>query len=134
MKEKGASIASESQLLSFTEEEYKAIEWIDDSEFMMNGNMYDLVETERTSDGSYILKIVSDDKESGVMKMLEESQDAKPSAGKHVQILIHFFSLYLGTSSSFELNMDGQEAKPAFAYILSFIFPDFNDISPPPRA
>jgi hypothetical protein len=134
MKEKRFNLASNSKLLSFSEQEYKAIQWADDSEFIVNGNMYDLIETERTSDGTYILKAISDDKETGVMKMLEENQDSKSSDCKHAQLLINFFSLYLGALSSFIIKNDEQESKPAFAYIVSFTFPDFNNITPPPRA
>lgn len=58
--------------LHLTANDFNSLEWPEPWEFIFNGNMYDVVSTEKNSDGSYTVKAVHDKKENRLKTLVKE--------------------------------------------------------------
>ena len=52
--------------------DFNSLEWPEPWEFIFKGNMYDVVSTEKNSDGSYTVKAVSDKQENHLKTLVKE--------------------------------------------------------------
>lgn len=60
----------------FTNAEFQSLNWIEDGEFVLDGNWYDVINIINNADGSYFLKVFQDDKEKDWMaKLFSKEED-----------------------------------------------------------
>jgi hypothetical protein len=58
--------------LHLSANDFNSLEWPEPWEFIFKGNMYDVVSTEKNSDGSYTVKAVSDKQENHLKTLVKE--------------------------------------------------------------
>jgi len=75
------------------------LEWEENDEFRFNGQMYDLIE-KRIERNKLILRCISDDKETCLMKKFAKMNTENNSKGKLALLLQLFSSSYLPTSNT----------------------------------
>ncbi len=127
------SIDSESTLLYFNEQEFKAIQWMDESEFISDGVLYDLLNIDKKENGQYILKVVSDKEEREVMKTISDNSDNNSSTNKCTHLLFQLFSQYCSTHETINLYNYHSIIQISFTYLNLYSYLDFKKISTPPK-
>ena len=127
------SIDSESALLCFNEKEFKTIQWIEESEFMYDGILYDLLNIDKKENGQYILKVVLDKEEGEVMKTLSDNSDSNSPTNKCTHLLFQLFSQYCSAHEAINLCNYHSIIETSFTYLNLYSYLDFKKISTPPK-
>lgn len=118
--------------LSFTAAEYKNIDWFEENEFRLNGDMYDVVRKATDDKGNIVVYVINDKKEKELFIDLEEqtNQYDQNSATEEedTQKTLELFSNPL---IEFNYLIHEKSILPSLAYqssLLSFV----REILPPP--
>jgi len=86
-------------IFTLTEAQYKNLDWVEDHEFRLNGDMYDVVRKNTDDKGSIVMYVINDKKEKEVFTNLEQQIEdnlENTTTGKNVKkVLKHFTGIYL---------------------------------------
>jgi hypothetical protein len=120
--------------LSFNEAEFNAISWMDETELIVNGILYDLVDLEKKEDGRYVVRVLNDKKEKEILSILLDNSGHNSPAKKCAHLFFPFFSQFSSPCEVFSpYNNPGMAGdKPAYLNHYSFLYS--RQASPPPKS
>ena len=109
------------------------LEWEGDDEFSLDGKMYDVIE-KRTENGKLIIRCISDEKETILIKKYEQiNNEAGNSKGKTALLIKLIGSSYLATSAS-DLSINDFQPIQKTSFTDGIISIDHPDVlTPPPQ-
>ena len=96
------------------------LEWEDDHEFRLDEKMYDVIE-QKTENGKLIIRCISDEKETALVKEYEamnKNEMSGNSPGSKTITLINLFSYYLPAENSLSFTSEMN------VFQASFLLPD----------
>ena len=110
------------------------LEWEDEHEFKLDGKMYDVIE-KKTENGKLIIRCISDEKETTLVKKYEKiNNDSGNSSKSKTALLIKLISNSYIASSNFDLFAKNIPAIQKSFFITNIISIDRSDVlTPPPQ-
>jgi hypothetical protein len=110
-------------------------EWENENEFRLDGKMYDVIE-KKIENGEMVIRCVSDDKETDLIKRYEKiNSDAGNSSKSKTALLIKLISTPYVTLLNSELPVNNNQPSQKPSLVLHIISKDRSDVlTPPPQA
>lgn len=124
---------SDFTFLFFNESEFKAITWIDESELVLNGVLYDVVHIDKKENGDHIIKVFADTKETKIVDILVDSSNQNASAKKCMNFLFQLFSQFHSISETLTVFYNFKIIANNFDYLNHYSFTHSSQISKPPK-
>jgi len=133
-KIKDHSMDNDISMLEFNVSEFDHLSWISDNEFISNGILYDLISIDKTADGKYAVKALSDKKEKEIYTTLKNSSDPNTNpAKKSVLLLFKIFAQADFSTSILKMNCFALSSQNNFRYLNHYSFLITELASPPPK-
>jgi hypothetical protein len=119
-------------VFSFSEIEYKNLDWLEKNEFRCQGDMYDVVRKKTDAEGNVVIYALNDRKEKELFAAFEEQTRKKTEdpAGENMQKALELFSSPVHKLVYF---IPEKSILPSFGYQFSFLSFIREIIPPPPK-
>lgn len=124
---------SDFTFLFFNEAEFKSITWVDESELLVNGVLYDVVHVDEKENGDRIIKVFADKKEKKIINVLVDSSNQNSSAKKSMHFLFQLFSQYCSPNEVLNTFNNFKIIHNNFDYLNHYSFIHSSQVSKPPK-
>ena len=124
---------SEFTFLFFNEAGFKSITWVDESELVVNGVLYDVIHVYKKENGDRIIKVFADKKEKKIINMLVDSSNQNSSVKKCMHFLFQLFSQFHSPNKPIKSFNHVKMICNNFDYLNHYSFIYSTQVSKPPK-
>lgn len=124
---------SEFAFLFFNETEFKSIAWVDESELVVNGVLYDVIHIDKKENGDCIIKVFADKKEKKIINILVDNSNQNSSAKKCMHFLFQLFSQFHSPNETLNAFNNFKIIHNNFEYLNHYSFIHSAQVSKPPK-
>jgi hypothetical protein len=124
---------AEFTFLFFNESEFKSITWVDESELIVNGVLYDVIRINKKENGDRIIKVFADKKEKKIINILVDNSNQNSSAKKCMHFLFQLFSQFHSPNEALNPINNFEMICNNFDYLNHYSFIHSTQVSRPPK-